>query len=330
MILRVFLMICCWMVLSTPVFAAKRDVWIDADPACGLARSDDVDDCWALVAAMRAPGLNVVAISTVFGNVSHEKASGVASDLLAEIARSEKELKIPPLFSGSQSPVNDDVDLPEAVHQLASALRQRSMTLLALGPLTNVALLLKTYPELAHRIEAIIAIAGQRPGQVFKVGKTPVLHFHDLNFRKDPDAFDIILRSGVAIHLVPFEAGRQVSVMPSDLDRLEAQGGLDLWIAKRSIGWLRFWQDTLGASGFSPFDTLGVAYLLAPQHFSCSPLPAKLIRRRGIFANRDSLEVSNFASGSVLVNYCWGVSQALSGSMADFVSSPASWRAKHP
>ena len=43
-------------------------VWIDMDPSCGASETADVDDCWALLDALRSPELHVLGISTTFGN----------------------------------------------------------------------------------------------------------------------------------------------------------------------------------------------------------------------------------------------------------------------
>ena len=54
---------------------AKQAVWIDTDPACGHAKTDDVDDCWALFLALRSNEMDIRGISTVFGNGSGEKSN---------------------------------------------------------------------------------------------------------------------------------------------------------------------------------------------------------------------------------------------------------------
>lgn len=327
MIMRLLIIIGCCAFLSTVAAAAERNIWIDADPACGLGKTDDVDDCWAIIAAMRSSRLNVVGISTVFGNVSLNNAEAVARNLLTSIGTREPALAVPPLHRGAAEPIHSDFVIPSAVGALESALTERPLTILALGPLTNIAMLLRNRPDLAHRIKAIVAVGGQRPGQVFKVGSTPILHFHDLNVRKDPDAFDIILRSGVSIHLVPFEVGRQAKVTRADLNFLETNGKLDRWIGKRSRAWLSFWEHMLGASGFSPFDTVAVAYLVEPRNFLCETMPAKIVRRRGLFVVRDSLEVAPSIRGGNLVTYCWGLSRIMRNSITEFVSNPnrTSW-----
>jgi inosine-uridine nucleoside N-ribohydrolase len=159
-----------------------------------------------------------------------------------------------------------------------------------------------------------VAVAGQRPGQAFYVGNTSFLHLHDLNVRKDPDAFDTVLRSGIPLHLIPFEAAKQVVVTEMDLRILESHGGLDAWIASRSVPWLNFWEDVFGARGFHPFDTLAVTYLLYPDQFTCRTIPARIIRRHGLFVVRDTLEVSSLMESQELVRYCSDVSMAIRGS----------------
>ncbi|MCP4082827.1 MAG: nucleoside hydrolase [Planctomycetaceae bacterium] len=320
--MRLILIMVCYALLVGVAAAAERNVWIDADPACDLGKTNDVDDCWAIIAAIRSSRLNVVGLSTVFGNVSLDRATMVVRGLLTSIETHEPTRTVPAVYKGATKPIREGSANTSALAELESALTEHPTTILALGPLTNIAMLLKKRPELVHRIEAIVAVAGQRPGQVFKVGSTPILHFHDLNVRKDPDAIDIVLRSGIPIHLVPFEVGRQVMVTRADLESLKSNGGLDRWLGGRAAAWLDFWEGTLGASGFSPFDTLAVVYLAEPWLFSCNAMPARVIRRRGLFSVRDTLEVAPIITDGNLVTYCWGLSKLMQNSIIDFVSNP--------
>lgn len=234
----------------------------------------------------------------------------------------EPEQTLPPIFEGAGETVDEVSVIPQAVKQLEKSLSKHPMTILALGPLTNIALLLKKRPDLAGRIKRIIAVAGQRPGQIFKVGDTPIMHFHDLNVRKDVEAFDIVLHSEVPAHLIPFEVGIQAVVTQSDLMRLNDSGKLDQWVGNQSLEWLDFWVGTLGATGFSPFDTMAVAYLAEPKFFSCDTIRAKIVRRRGLFVVRDTLEVSHSFSDGNVVTYCSQVAMSMRSSMTNFVSNP--------
>ncbi len=298
-------------ILSGPPHVEAGPVWIDADPACGLGMTDDVDDCWAIIAAIRSSSLHVVGVSTVFGNVQVEQATDSAKGLLNVISLHEPGRALPPLYEGAGRSIKQVTDIPPAVMELETALTESPVTILALGPLTNVAILLKHRPELIPRITAIVAVAGQRPGQVFRVGNTPILHFHDLNVRKDSDAVEIVLRAGVPLYLIPFEVSQQVVITRRHLRALEEQSSLDAWLSARSAPWLEFWEDTLGAQGFSPFDLLAVAFLVDPSQFTCQIIPARLVRRHGLFVVRDTLEVSSSFERDNIVHYCSDISSTV-------------------
>jgi len=280
-------------VLSGFPHATASPVWIDADPACGLGVTDDVDDCWAIIAAIRSSSLHVVGVSTVFGNVSAEQVIDRAEALSYAIRLHEPGRALSFIYQGAGRPLKYVTDIPPAVTELESALSKGPLTILALGPLTNVAILMKHRPELIPRITAVVAVAGQRPGQVFRVGNSPILHFHDFTVRKDPDAVEIVLRSRVPLYLIPFEVGQQIVITRHDLHALEEHSSLDAWLSARSVPWLEFWEHTLGAQGFSPFDLLAVAFLVDPSQFTCQTIPARLVRRHGFFVVRDTLEVSS-------------------------------------
>jgi inosine-uridine nucleoside N-ribohydrolase len=83
-----------------------------------------------------------------------------------------------------------------------------AVTVVAVGPLTNVASLLHQHPEVAERIAEVIAVAGRRPLQRFTTGSAS---HPDLNFEKDPEAFAAILSTAVQLTLAPFELSSQLA-----------------------------------------------------------------------------------------------------------------------
>jgi len=288
----------------------RRNVWIDADPACGFGMTDDVDDCWAIIAALRSSSLNIAGISTVFGNIRLAKVKVATAQLMDAVRTHEPALMLPPVFMGASRPVRKYPAMSGGVVELERALEKKSMDILALGPLTNIALLLKKRPDLVHRINSIIAVAGQRPDEDFKIGRTPLLHFHDMNFRMDVEAFDIVLRSGVSLYLIPFEVGRQFSVTRSDLEKLKYQGGLDKWLGNKSLGWMSFWNDTLGAEGFSPFDFVATVWMLNHNTLDCEVVSAEIVRRKGLFVVRDTLEIGPVNENENVVTWCPSVNRS--------------------
>jgi inosine-uridine nucleoside N-ribohydrolase len=165
---------------------------------------------------------------------------------------------------------------------LTAALEQGPLTVVALGPLTNVAAALEERPDLRPRVARLIAVMGRRPGHLFHpsegagggmlFGHGPV--FRDFNFEMDPRAALRILELGVPLTLVPYDAARRVELTAADLDRLAASGPALSWIAERSRSWLAYWRRDIGRQGFCPFDLLAAAYVVAPQQFGCAEVQA--------------------------------------------------------
>ena len=83
---------------------------------------------------------------------------------------------------------------------MRQALEQEKQTIMAIGPATNVGGLLLLHPELKSQIESVVLVAGRRsPDQHFKVGPDHEPPFPDLNFDLDPNAFRILLQSGIRV-----------------------------------------------------------------------------------------------------------------------------------
>lgn len=247
-------------------------VWIDTDAACGQGRMDDVDDCWALAAALRSPELTIRGVSTTFGNVEGAATLEVTRDVLRRFGGGHP----PPVFRGADAPVEDLGENPPAVEAMAAALRTEPLVVIAQGPATNIAALLRSHPSVAPRIRRLVMIAGRRPGNLFHPGKQWWLHFRDFNVSQDNAATSAVLYSGVPITLVPFELATGLVITGADLDRLRREPGPGRWLAQVSAPWHRLWRDRLHREGFSPFDVLAVGYVTSPQLFDCRITRARI------------------------------------------------------
>lgn len=259
--------------LGIPVssgFAQPRiAVWIDTDPALGEP-DRDVDDGFALVQAFNSPELDIRGVSVVFGNAPLDRGVPIARRLVLDFGPSGIDV-----LAGAARAEQLGSDT-EASRGLAAALREQPLTILALGPATNVATVLKRYPELAGRIVQVIAVAGRRPGQRFTTGTTNVKGHRDFNFELDPEAFRVLLESSVPVVLTPFEISSKIWIEASDLDRLASGGAAARALAPPARRWLDLWRRLFAVDGFNPFDTLAVGYLLSPQAFQCEQLPAAI------------------------------------------------------
>lgn len=203
-------------------------VIIDTDPG--------LDDAVGILYALAAPGLDVQAITTVAGNIGLDRTTANAGRLLAVMGA---DLPYAPGAAGplARAGIHEEaihgadglggVPLPEplapphgdAVALLAGRLMAApagAITLLALAPLTNLALLARDHPAAYRRLAGIIAMGGtiHEPGNW-----GPLAEF---NLAADPHAARIVLGAGVPVTLVPLDVTRKVRATPADLAALRA------------------------------------------------------------------------------------------------------------
>jgi len=271
--------------LLTPIFAAvllhgveaqterptedepAHRVWLDVDAANGIG---EIDDGLALIQAFRSPELEIAGVSSVFGNAPLARSHPIALNITRVFGPEGATVH---RGAGSAEERGEPSD---AIGGMARALRRGAMSILALGPVTNVATLIERHPELTDRIEWIVVVAGRREGQRFMSSPDQPRPFRDLNFELDPDAMGVLLKSGVPLVLAPWEVSSQVWLTRNDLAMLERSGGSGLFIAATSQHWIDLWEHELNASGFNPFDTLAVGYLTHPELIKGMPVNARI------------------------------------------------------
>jgi inosine-uridine nucleoside N-ribohydrolase len=206
---------------------SRRPLLIDTDPG--------IDDALALLLAWGSPEAAVEAVTTVAGNVPLEtgtvnvyrllalrqppSAPAIAMGAAAPLARS---LKTAVRYHGADGlgdlPDWPPVDLaatrrdaPALIADMARRLAGR-LTVVALGPLTNLALALETDAGALPGVARVVAMGGavDVPGNV-----TPEAEF---NFHVDPEAAARVLASGPPLDLVPLDATRQATLRRGELE----------------------------------------------------------------------------------------------------------------
>src|SRR6266576_2692854 len=203
-------------------------VVIDTDPG--------VDDALALLLAMRSPELKIEAITAVAGNVPLELTLPNALRMVEIAGRTEI-----PVAAGARAPLVrrlvtaayahgenglGGAVFPEprikAVAQPASVLIRNivrkypgEVTLLTIGPLTNVAAALNSDPELAGMMRSLVMMGGSLSGGNI----TPAAEF---NVYVDPEAARIVFQSGIRVTMVGLDVTRKTSLTDEHLRVLEA------------------------------------------------------------------------------------------------------------
>lgn len=252
-----------------PLLWCATPVWIDTDPSA-IPGGHEVDDAFALLQAFGSPALSIRGISIVFGNADLPTASRIGRRIIKDFGPSSIQV-----FNGA----GDASDLgreTEATLALADALRHGRLTILALGPATNIATVLRNHPELTANIDRIVAVAGRRPRQHFVAGPKQNIPFRDFNFELDPEAFRVILASKVRLTLAPWEISSRVWLTPQDIDALAARSLRFSFLLPAVRDWLALWRDEFGAPGFNPFDSLAVGYVVVPKSLTCSAMNATI------------------------------------------------------
>lgn len=251
--------------------ARPIDVWLDVDTSTGVTRERprDIDDGLALIYAFHSPELTIHGVSVTYGNADIDDAVPIAQNIVTRFGPAGLGV-----YRGAAGP--DDLSNPTpAVVALAQALSQRPLTILALGPATNVAAVIRQHPEVKKNIAAVVLCAARRPGFDFHPPGRPEVKFPDFNFEKDPAAMQLLIDSGVPIVFGGYEVSHDTWLTRTDLQGLAAAGtDTGKWIATTSDYWLTMWETALRLPGFNPFDALCVDYLTRPQSYDAVPMTA--------------------------------------------------------
>jgi pyrimidine-specific ribonucleoside hydrolase len=246
-------------------------VWMDVDPAV-MRGGHEPDDGLALLQAFHSQELEVRGVSVVFGNSPINTGYPIAQEIARRFG--PEGLRV---HRGASSKKELGVET-DASRALAEALVREELTVLALGPVTNVATVLKNHAELAPRVRKIVAVAGRRPGQKFVLGRggTPLT---DFNLELDPEGFQVLLESGVPIVLAPFEISSKTPLSEKDIERFATVPAIAEFYLEPLRDYVKWYEVRFGLRAIFPFDTLAVAYLTSPDWIACEELPLTIETR---------------------------------------------------
>jgi purine nucleosidase len=185
---------------------------------------DSIDDALALAFALHSPELDVRAVTTVIDDV--ESKTRLASKMLGVYNRRDIALAMgapEPLLDASMPASSKEFEvltrndtIPDAARRRASdviidtLLQSRGkITIVAIGPMTNIALALKTDPRIKNNIERIVTMSGAYIGSEL-----------EYNVKRDRVAAEIVFHSGVPISAVGLDVTSQCKLREKDLDRM--------------------------------------------------------------------------------------------------------------
>ena len=228
----------------------------------------DVDDILALVLLAKAPELQLIGVTTVYGDtLLRARIAQVTCDLLqrkevAVIPGESRTLTGRQIFwaglEGYGVPGLDQVQIPEsigAVHYLVeSAQRYRNdLEILATGPLTNIASAIAKSPEALSRIKHLYLMGG-----AFWMDRC------EHNIRCDPEAAGIVFASGIPITAIGLDLTLRVRLGRKDVETIgRIGGGLGPVLQDQILRWWELWQITEN----HPHDPLTALAMVRPDLF---------------------------------------------------------------
>lgn len=196
----------------------------------------DVDDAMALALAVKSPEIDIEGVTTVYGDV--QLRARLAKKLLTLGGDSDT-----PVYAGIEKPLlhnreifwpghegegvltdNDDLTIASqhAVDFIINTVMHHpgEVTLVPIGPLTNIASAIIREPEIVENVKEIVLMGG-----VTRLGDNGAeLPFIEHNIKCDPEAASLVFSSGAPITMVGLDVTMKVSITKNDKDQLRASG----------------------------------------------------------------------------------------------------------
>jgi purine nucleosidase len=248
-------------------------VILDTDPG--------IDDALAFILLKAMPEVELKAITVTHGNTSVEKCTTNTLKLVELLG-----MQNIPVAMGADQPLVKALSVAEETHgdtglghailpqPTIRAIDQNAanliieivnanpgeITILCIGPVTNLALALLKDPSLRKKIKNVVSMAGtiHYPGNA-----TPSSEY---NVFCDPESFDILLRSGIDLTIVPLDVTYQCLFTKEHVARLKgARADIETFIDRSTAFYMEFHAEYQGIQGCAINDPLAVAILIKPE-----------------------------------------------------------------
>jgi len=278
-------------------------VLIDCDPG--------QDDALALLLALASPELDVLGVTAVAGNQTVGKTTANALRVLELAGRTDIRVA-----AGAEGPLSgqlvvaadahgetglDGVDLPPASTEpvpghanefLAACLEASDtpVTLVALGPLTNVAVLLEEHGGAASRIERIVLMGGA----IHEGNQTAAAEF---NIWVDPEAAARVFESDLDVTMVGLDVTNKAVLTSADADSIRDTGPVGAAAAAMLDFYLGFYNEAYRHGGAPIHDAVALAHVFRPDLITVEDRLVEVDTSDGICRGRTVVDMRRRTSG---------------------------------
>ena len=252
-----------------------KKIIFDTDPG--------IDDAFALLYALNHPSLEVIGITTVYGNVPVKLATNNAL-ILSELSQSKT-----PVFSGKEKPLEREIkQFPNFIHGddgLGNIMHKSSnlkmsdenavdfiagsindcpgeIDIIAVGPLTNIAASAIEYPEIIKKVKSVTIMGGSwmAGGNISPVAEA--------NIYNDPEAADIVFKSSWPVTMVGLDVTHKVFLSTDQLEYLSKIGNKSgKFLKDISNYYVKFYKEKKNMNGCFFHDATAVISMTNPELF---------------------------------------------------------------
>ncbi|WP_366182847.1 nucleoside hydrolase [Flavobacterium ovatum] len=250
------------LLLCTGFVKAQTKVWFDTDLMIGMPDKSgprEVDDAFTLIMALKQPQIEIVGISSItYVDYSY--------NVLVKLLEWHNKGAAIPVYKGS--PNADDLGVEnDGTRALYEALKKEKLIILALGPLTNVATLIKNHPDIIPQIEKISICAARTPDLPFNPGHGK-LNVFDYNYELDYESMNVVLQSSIPLVFAGYEPSSYTFIGNIDLASLDLSLEADKWLFDIVQPWMEKNERFFGIRGFIPFDCSTLGVITHPEFFT--------------------------------------------------------------
>lgn len=240
---------------------AQTKVWFDTDIMIGMPDKEarEVDDGITLIMALKQPQIEIVGIS----NITYVD---YGYSVIQKILNWHNKGKAIPVYKGSAY-ANDLGTENDGTRALYEALKKEKLTILALGPMTNVATLVKNHPDIIPQIERVVICAARTPDLPFNPGNGK-LNVFDYNYEFDTASMDVLLNSTIPLEFAGYEPSSYTHIGNIDLASLDMTNEADKWLFDVVQPWMELNEKYFGVRGFIPFDCSTLGLVTHPEYFT--------------------------------------------------------------